>query len=234
MARVLLLGIADRLTAALHHSNLLSQVPVDAWPRPICPAASHEPMEDLIATYGYPAILAGTFLEGETVLLVGGYLASLGYLSLPWVAFCAFLGSWAGDSLYFFIGRRWGGRLLEMRPTWRPSVERALRLLQRYDVIFILCFRFVYGVRTVSPFVIGMSGVSPIRFVLLNMVAAALWAVAFSVTGYLLASVLASVIADFERYEIYILVVLVGLALIGWFVHGLCVRRRHDPAPPGG
>jgi membrane protein DedA with SNARE-associated domain len=121
-----------------------------------------------------------------------------------------------------------------MRPSWRRSVERALRLLQRYDVVFILCFRFVYGVRTVSPFVIGMSGVSPLRFVLLNMVAAALWAVAFSVAGYLLASMLASVIADFERYEIYILVALVGLALIGWFVHGLCTRRRHDPAPPGG
>lgn len=42
-------------------------------------------LEYLIDTYGYPAILIGTFLEGETILVLGGIVAKLGYLKLPWV-----------------------------------------------------------------------------------------------------------------------------------------------------
>jgi membrane protein DedA with SNARE-associated domain len=183
-------------------------------------------MEALIATYGYPAILVGTFLEGETVVLAAGYLASLGYLSLPLVAICAFLGTWIGDSTYFFIGRRWGATLLEKRPGWRPAAGRALRLLHRYHAIFILSFRFVYGIRTMSPFAIGMSGVSPLRFVLLNMVASAIWAVLFSSVGHLVGSALSSTIEETELYEVYVLAVIVGLGMLLWLAQLLIVRRR--------
>ncbi len=183
-------------------------------------------MEDFIATYGYPAIITGTFLEGETTVLAAGYLASLDYLSLPWVAVCAFLGTWIGDSTYFFIGRRWGAALLEKRPAWRPAAERALRLLHRYHAIFILSFRFVYGIRTVSPFAIGMSGVSPARFILLNMVASAIWAVLFSSIGHLVGSALSSTVEETELYEVYFLGVIVGIGMILWLAQLLIVRHR--------
>ncbi|HYB20914.1 MAG TPA: hypothetical protein VEH09_08285 [Thermodesulfobacteriota bacterium] len=39
--------------------------------------------ERLFDTYGYWAILVGTFFEGETVLILGGFVASQGYLNLP-------------------------------------------------------------------------------------------------------------------------------------------------------
>ena len=47
----------------------------------------------LIQSYGYWAILAGTFLEGETILVLAGFAAHLGYLQLPWVILAAFAGS---------------------------------------------------------------------------------------------------------------------------------------------
>jgi membrane protein DedA with SNARE-associated domain len=187
-------------------------------------------MEDLVATYGYPAIVTGTFLEGETTVLAAGYLASLDYLSLPWVAICAFLGTWIGDSTYFFIGRRWGGALLGKRPAWRPAVARALRLLHRYHAVFILSFRFVYGIRTISPFAIGMSGVSPARFILLNMIASAIWAVLFSSVGYLVGSALSSTIEETELYEVYVAGVVVGIGMILWLVQVLIFRRRRHVA----
>lgn len=189
-------------------------------------------MEELVATYGYPAIVAGTFLEGETVVLVAGYLASRHYLALGWVMICAFFGTWIGDSLYFFIGRRWGAKLLEKRPQWRPGAERALRLLRRHHTVFILCFRFIYGIRTVSPFVIGMSGVSPLRFILLNMVASALWAAIFATGGYMLGSVLERLIGRVEHYETYFIAAVVGVAMLISATHLVIARRlakaRHN------
>ena len=40
-------------------------------------------LESLIDTYGYLTILIGTFLEGETILVLGGFAAHRGYLHLP-------------------------------------------------------------------------------------------------------------------------------------------------------
>lgn len=187
-------------------------------------------MEELISTYGYPAVVAGTFFEGETIVLIAGYLANRGYLSLEWVAFFAFLGSWMGDTLYFFIGRRWGNRLLERRPAWRPAANRAFDMLHRYDAAFILTFRFLYGLRTVSPFVIGMSKVPSARFVFLNMVASAIWATLFSSGGYLLGTMLEAMLAKVERFEVYVLGALVALGILSWLVHIQIMRRRQRAA----
>ena len=69
-------------------------------------------LETMIATYGYGAVLVGTFLEGETVVLLGGFAAHRGYLDLPWVIAVAFAGSLLGDQLYFYLGRRHSARIL--------------------------------------------------------------------------------------------------------------------------
>jgi membrane protein DedA with SNARE-associated domain len=191
-------------------------------------------MEELVATYGYPAIMAGTFLEGETVVIVAGYLASRHYLALGWVMICAFVGTWIGDSVYFFIGRRWGTKLLEKHPKWRPGAERALRLLRRHHTVFILCFRFIYGIRTVSPFAIGMSGVAPMRFILLNMCASAIWAAIFASGGFMLGSVLERMLGHIEHYETYFIATVVGVVMLISATHLVIARRmakaRHNGA----
>ena len=61
--------------------------------------------EELIANYGYIAVLIGTFFEGETILLIAGFFAHLGYLKLSYVIAAAFAGSLAGDQLFFYAGR---------------------------------------------------------------------------------------------------------------------------------
>ncbi len=183
-------------------------------------------MEELVATYGYPAIVAGTFLEGETIVIVAGYLASRHYLALGYVMICAFIGTWIGDTLYFFIGRRWGTKLLERHPKWRPGADRALRLLRRHSTFFILSFRFIYGIRTVSPFAIGMSGVSPVRFILLNMAASAIWALLFASGGFLLGSALSAMIKKVERYEIFFLAGIAGIGVALWVARVVIARRR--------
>lgn len=57
--------------------------------------------EELISTYGYVAVGIGTFQEGETILILGGFASHRGYLELPWVIACAFLGTLFGDRFYF-------------------------------------------------------------------------------------------------------------------------------------
>ncbi len=49
-------------------------------------------------------------------------------------------------------------------------------LLERHPTGFILAFRFLYGMRTISPVIIGLSGVPFRKFLLLNAIAAGIWA----------------------------------------------------------
>ena len=175
-------------------------------------------LQALVITYGYAVIVVGTFLEGETVLVIGGYLAHAGYLELPWVIAAAFAGTFAGDQLFFYIGRKRGMALLEKRSRWRARGERALALLQRHQNALIIGFRFLYGLRTVTPFLIGAGGVSPAKFFLLNCIGAFVWAVAVASLGYLLGQTLALFLAKAHRYEGYVvlLILLAALAVFGW------------------
>lgn len=50
-------------------------------------------LEYLVTTYGYPVIAIGTFLEGESILVLGGFAAHSGYLELPRFMGSRFMGS---------------------------------------------------------------------------------------------------------------------------------------------
>ena len=90
----------------------------------------------------------------------------------------------------------------------------------------ILSFRFLYGLRTVAPFVIGMSPVSIKKFILLNAAGALVWAVAVGSGGYLFGHALEVFIGKVKSYEIYIMgsVAIVGVLI--WIFHFYRRRRR--------
>src|SRR5690606_17821135 len=102
------------------------------------------------------------------------------------------------------------------------------RLLERYDTGFILTFRFIYGVRNVTPFALGMSNVSALRFAILNFVAAGMWAVTFAGAGYLFGHAVIAVVGESKAYIGYVLAALLLLALAFWLFKIL--RRRRDAA----
>jgi membrane protein DedA with SNARE-associated domain len=186
-------------------------------------------IERLIAEHGtwsYLITFAWTFFEGESFVLVAGFAAAQGLLSLPLLFIASWLGSFSGDQCYFWIGRRFGLRVLGRRPTWRARVDKALGWLKRYDAGFILSFRFIYGVRNFSSFALGISGIGWRRFFALNLIAAALWAAVFVSAGYLCGHAFERALGDIaERFSLFMLG---GFALLLIGVHVIHrLRRRH-------
>ena len=149
-------------------------------------------LQDLIRQFGYPALVLGTFLEGEVSLLLAAYMAVRNVLEIEWVALCAFLGTFASDQLWYYLGRRHGRALLERKPRWQPLGERASALIKRYPDLWVLCFRFLYGLRTVMPLTIGLSGYSWRRYLLLDAIGAGVWAGGISLLAYSLGNAMAA------------------------------------------
>jgi membrane protein DedA with SNARE-associated domain len=181
-------------------------------------------MLELIENYGYVAVFAGAFLEGETLLVIAGFLASGGYLDLPAIIACGFAGGLAGDQTYFYLGRARGRHFLEHRASWRPRVAWLEGFFTRHARLLMLGYRFMYGVRIVTPMFLGAFRVGRLRFLAYNVINASVWATIVVGLGYLFGEVVTDVFDQIRRYEMLI-VALLAVAGVGvWLL--LRIRGR--------
>jgi membrane protein DedA with SNARE-associated domain len=184
-------------------------------------------LETWLAQYGYPMLAAGTFLEGETVMVLGGLAAHMGYLSLDLVILSGFIGSLAGDQLYFLLGRRYGRTLLARYPQWRPRAEQVLSRLERHQNLVVLGFRFMYGLRSISPFAIGLSRISYLRYSALNVIGSAVWAAAVGLAGYYFGRAVETLLGDIRAYELELMAAVIAAAGVMWLVRFARRRQRN-------
>ncbi len=182
-------------------------------------------MEQVVAQYGYPAIVVGTFLEGETILIVAGFAAHQGYLKLSLVILAAFTGSLMGDQFYFLVGRLKGQPFLQRRSAWRAKAAKVDRLMDRHGTWIMLGFRFLYGLRTITPFVIGASRISASRFLLLNAAGALVWAIAVGCLGFLFGAAAETVLRNARKIEGWIILVMLSVGAVIWVIYFLRRNR---------
>lgn len=190
-------------------------------------------VQELIDTYGYLAVLVGTFLEGETILVLGGLAVHLGYLEMPWVIALAFVGSLSGDQLWFFLGRRYGQAVLARHPAWRERVDRVHAMLRRYELAVLIGFRFAYGLRNLTPFVVGLTRIGALKFTVCNALGALIWSVSIAYAGYLFGRAIELLLGDIKRYELEVMSAVVIVGLLTWSVY-LVARRlgKHSVQSP--
>jgi membrane protein DedA with SNARE-associated domain len=158
-------------------------------------------VQTLVARYGLAAVFIGAGVEGETLVITGGVLAAKQMLPLWAAMLSAAGGSFAADQLFFLGGRHYRDRRWVARIIDRPAFARALHWLERHPTGFILAFRFLYGLRTVSPIAVGTSHVGARTFMLLNALAAAIWAALFTGLGYAFSNQIATIVTRYIAPE---------------------------------
>lgn len=180
--------------------------------------------EYLITTYGYPALFIGAMVEGEVALVIAGFTAYLGYMSLPMVIAVGFIGSLLGDQMYFYIGRKKGRELLIRWPKLRKRAAWAHKILDKHSNWLLLLSRFAYGFRAILPITIGTSHVSAKRFMVYNAIGAIIWSVIFSVGGYVFGTALSAYLDDIRHYELQVIGAIIVAALILWII--IIVKKK--------
>ena len=140
-------------------------------------------LEQAINQYGYLAVFIGAVLEGETALLAGAMAAGGGLLDLRWVALAACMGGCSGDFFFYFMGLAGGNKLLSRMPGLLAKSKNIRRRISGKSTWIILFCRFVYGLRSVIPLTCAVSGVRPMKFMLLDLISGILWAAFYSLAG---------------------------------------------------
>jgi membrane protein DedA with SNARE-associated domain len=148
--------------------------------------------------------------------LFAGYAAHSGVLALGTLIAVCWIGSFAGDVLRFWIGRRYGVQLLRKFPKLERGVQTAARLADRHYFWMIMIHRFPHGIRGMAGFAYGMSRLPWSTFLALNFVAAGLWAVTVVMAGYAFGQVSEKLMSDAS--STLGLVMLVGFLGLSWYL----------------
>lgn len=142
---------------------------------------------DLIAQHGdaaYSLMFAYATSHSLLFTLFAGYAAHAGAFDFTALVLVCWFGSFTGDVIRFWIGRRFGTGWLGSFPRLQRTVEIAARLADRHFLWMILLHRYPHGIRGVAGFAYGMSELPWLPFLWVNFVAAGLWSVAIVSAGY--------------------------------------------------
>ena len=186
-------------------------------------------MDELIQKYGYLAIVLGASLEGETVVLLGGFAAHQGYLNVLATIGAAFTGTVIGDQFFFYLGRVKGRDYLRRRPRWQAKIDRVSGFIDRHENRLMIGYRFMYGFRTLTPFALGLANVSRAKFLTYNLASAGIWATTIVGAGYLFGQLLTRWLGELKRHEPMIMLGILGIAAAIWAAH-LGVAHYRKPA----
>ncbi len=129
----------------------------------------------------------GLVFPGETMLLVGGFLASQHKLSVVALMVLGTIGAVIGDSIGYEVGRHFGERLQRTRlgrKVGEERWERARETLRRHGGSAVLIGRWVGVLRALVPAAAGDSGMPYRTFVVWNVAGAIVWAPTVVAIGY--------------------------------------------------
>jgi len=164
----------------------------------------------------------GVPIPEETVLLVGGYFAAKGVLTIWWLIATAIVSATGGDALGYVIGRQGGRRLLiRYGAALRITPERlrmAERSFERYGPWMVFAARFIAGLRFMAGPLAGALRMTFARFLPYNAAGAVVYCSAITLIAYLLAPSFDRLIHLFAvlNWTIGLVVLVLAVAVGGW------------------
>ena len=191
-------------------------------------------MEEFLRQYGLIAVYFGMALEGETVLVMAGFLASQGLLPRGEVLLCAVLGALTVDHLVFYAGRHatrfaWMKRALGVDQG--PTTWRA-RLGESWPVFLMI--RFIYGARSPYIFWLGTRGMKWPRFAARDVGPVLAWCFVWLFFGHAIGNLVLLLYGKIHHHQAFWIMVGMGVAALAIFA-ALAIRRHRRlkrPLPP--
>jgi membrane protein DedA with SNARE-associated domain/rhodanese-related sulfurtransferase len=173
--------------------------------------------------HGLPLVFVAVFIEqmglpipALPLLMTVGALAASGKFSLLLGILVTVLACLIADGFWFYLGRYRGNKVLAFlcRISLEPDscVRRTQNLFTRYGLRGLVVSKFVPAMSTIAPPLAGMSGISAVRFLLVDGFGSTLYGTVFLSLGYLFSNQIEQIgaaIADMGGSALSLLAVLV-------------------------
>lgn len=162
-------------------------------------------------------LVIAAFLPGDALLFVTGTLAAMptNTMNVHLVAFLLIIAAILGDTCNYWIGKRFGDRLLEdthSKIFKRKHLERTHQFYEKYGGKTIVLARFIPFVWTFAPFVAGMGRMNYHYFISYNVSGALIWVISLTYAGFYLGGF--SIIQNNLKWVILLIIVLSNIPAI--------------------
>jgi membrane-associated protein len=181
-------------------------------------------------------LLAGFFLPGDSLLVSAGLFAATGDLKMYELLPLLTLAAICGNSLGYFIGRSTGPRIFTRENSLFFNKKHAIRaheFYERHGRMTIILAQFMPIIRTFSPVVAGVGGMSFQNFLKYNSVGAVLWVWSMLGIGYFLGNYIPGV----DQHIEVVVVIVVFVSILPGLIGSYRARRKERlsrPAVEGG
>jgi len=189
----------------------------------------------LIAQYGLLLVFVNVLVEqaGAPVpamptLVVAGAVAASGDLSITAILLVSLVACLLGDLPWYWAGRHFGGAMMRTLCRISLSPDSCLRSsevqFERWGGRMLVVAKFVPGLSTVAPPLVGAMGLPLHLFLLLDGLASLLWAGVPVALGYIFAAQIDSLLAALANAGTLALELVLGLFAL--YIAGKWWRRR--------
>jgi membrane protein DedA with SNARE-associated domain len=187
--------------------------------------------EGTLQDWGYLAVAGFLFFEdfgipvpGETMLIAASLYAGAGHLDIWLVGLVGFAAAVLGDNVGYLIGRR-GGRELVLKYgkvvfITAERLDRTEAFFTRHGGKVVFVARFVEGLRQLNGIIAGIVEMPWRRFIVFNVLGAAVWVGLWSSLGYLAGNHVEAIAQDLTYVAIA-----AGVLFLGWLAWRLHHRR---------
>src|SRR5436309_4514549 len=134
------------------------------------------------------SIFVGLIIPGDLILALGGVYASQKQMDLVAVIVVGTRSAIAGESIGFWLGRRFGVRLLRHLPFFGGWLSRVVEesedYFERHGGKTVAIGRYATAAGAFIPFIAGAGRMRYTRFLAFDVPAIAVWATGISIFGY--------------------------------------------------
>jgi membrane protein DedA with SNARE-associated domain len=175
---------------------------------------------------GYLILLVSAYLEnvvppipGDTVVVLGAYLVSIGQLTFWGVYLSTTTGSVAGFLTMYYVARKFGRTFIYKKTrakVFKESyIRKAERWYSRWGYWVIFANRFLSGTRSVISLFAGLFHLNAFIVTLLSLLSALIWNALLIIGGMLLGENWETITSIISRYnQIFILILIVVVAYL--------------------
>lgn len=175
-------------------------------------------------------VVVGILVPGILVLFGVGAMIGLGAIELAPIWLFGSLGAFAGDSVSYLIGHRYREHLVDIWPFSRyPALMRRGRgFFEGHGNKSVIAGRFIGPLRPIIPAIAGMLGMTPGRFIGVDLLACVLWTPAYLLPGMLFGASLEVASEYAGRLSLVLIIITAALWVTWWLIQGVydfLVRR---------
>lgn len=165
-------------------------------------------------------VVIGILIPGIIILFGVGAMIGLGVIDFSPIWIWGSLGALAGDMISYSVGHRYREHLADIWPFSRyPSMlARGTQFFRKHGAKSVIAGRFIGPLRPVIPATVGMLGMTPGRFISVDIPASILWAPAYLLPGMLFGASLEVATETAGRLTLVLVILVVTLWLTFWLI----------------